>query len=873
MKRPLVVLAAGYVLGEVLALQVNTAVDIGVLTWLCAAAAGILWLLDTGRGVLRLSAPKEKMQGRSNRKHRVLLLFLVCLLAGASVGLARGRQEKGILDREESAARTMDGARILVRGEIKKAEQKEDAITLILEDVTAEAGRRTGKFRRIVVYAENGAKGKNGSGFGEMMTAGLEVQVRGKLAPVEGPRNPGEFDFRTYYRTKGTACRMYGENLAVVGGEEIPYYKGITEFRMRCAGILEKICVPEDVAVFKAVLLGDTSDMNPEMRDMYQRNGISHLLAVSGQHLAIIGGGIYLMIRRAGSGYGRAGMISAVLVISYGIMTGSSGSAIRAVIMILCLWLAAVKGRTYDTLSALGAAALILLYRQPYLLYHSGFELSFGAVLAISGLGGWMQSFIEWERAWEKTLLISLCVQIILTPIVLYHYFQHPLYGIFLNLLVIPLVSILMYSGILGIVLGSFWIQGGVAAVGAGHYILRFYELLCRFVEGLPGYSLVLGRPSPGRLVMYFGIYEMGTAVVLFCIRGRTRDGLKIHSRHLAENGFQTRPKAEIPSEREEKPAAGRKRAYEVLVTFASAISWKPMILMCFFGIYALSFLALVPRPVKGLEVVCLDVGQGDGLLLRTGEKVVLIDGGSSSQKKLGNIVLEPYLKSRGISWIDYAVVSHGDSDHINGLVYLLEESKDIRIGTLVLPVMGKGEEVYENLAVLARREGADVVYMKTTDWVEAEDLTLTCLYAGEDFGGKDRNSHSLVLCGDYKGFHMLFTGDMGEGQERSLVRLAEQEGALQDIHLNHAQILKTAHHGSGTSSSEVFLDRLRIQLAVVSYGKGNSYGHPSPETMARLKEQGIVILETGKKGAITLKTDGASLRVHVFLEEKSRQD
>ena len=88
----------------------------------------------------------------------------------------------------------------------------------------------------------------------------------------------------------------------------------------------------------------------------------------------------------------------------------------------------------------------------------------------------------------------------------------------------------------------------------------------------------------------------------------------------------------------------------------------------------------------------------------------------------------------------------------------------------------------------------------------------------------KDRNSHSLVLCGDYKGFHMLFTGDMGDEQESSLVRLAEQEGALQDIHLNHVQILKTAHHGSRTSSSEVFLDRLRIQLAVVSYGKENFY-------------------------------------------------
>ena len=850
MKRPLVVLAAGYVLGEVLALQDNTAVDLGVLAWLCAAAAGILWLLDTGWGVLRPSAPKEKMQGRSNRKHRVLLLFLVCLLFGSSLGMARGWQEKGFLDHEESVARTMAGARILVRGVIKKAEQKEDTVTLVLEEVTAEAGRRTGKFRRMVVYAENRTTEKNDSDSGGELAVGVKVQVRGKLAPVEGPGNPGELDFRTYYRTKGIACRLYGENLAVAGGEAIPYYKGIAEFRMQCAGVLEKICMPEDVAVFKAVLLGDTSDMNPEMRDMYQRNGISHLLAVSGQHLAIIGGGIYLMIRRAGAGYGKAGMISAVLVISYGIMTGSSGSAIRAVIMIGCLWLAAVKGRSYDTLSALGAAALILLCRQPYLLYHSGFELSFGAVLAISGLGGWMQSFLELERAWEKTLLISLSVQIVLTPIVLYHYFQHPLYGIFLNLLVIPLVSILMYSGILGIVLGSFWIQGGVAAVGAGHYILRFYELLCEFAEGLPGYSLVLGRPSPGSLVMYFGIHAMGTAVVLFCIRGRSafiraKSPARCND-HLTVSHFRTR---------------------------VSSISCKPMILMYFFGIYALSFAVLVPRPVKGLEVVCLDVGQGDGLLLRTGKRAVLIDGGSSSQKKLGDIVLEPYLKSRGISWIDYAVVSHGDSDHINGLIYLLEESKDIGIGTLVLPVMGKGEEVYENLTALARREGADVVYMKTGDWVETGELTLTCLYAGEDFGGKDRNSHSLVLCGDYKGFHMLFTGDMGEGQESSLVRLAEQEGTLQDIHLNHVQILKTAHHGSRTSSSEVFLDRLKIRLAVVSYGEGNSYGHPSPETMARFREQGIAVLETGKKGAITFKTDGASLEVHAFLEEKSRQN
>ena len=144
--------------------------------------------------------------------------------------MARGWQEKGFLDHEESVARTMAGARILVRGVIKKAEQKEDTVTLVLEEVTAEAGRRTGKFRRMVVYAENRTTEKNDSDSGGELAVGVKVQVRGKLAPVEGPGNPGEFDFRTYYRTKGIACRLYGENLAVAGGEAIPYTRESQSF-------------------------------------------------------------------------------------------------------------------------------------------------------------------------------------------------------------------------------------------------------------------------------------------------------------------------------------------------------------------------------------------------------------------------------------------------------------------------------------------------------------------------------------------------------------------------------------------------------------------------------------------------------------------
>ena len=613
-------------------------------------------------------------------------------------------------------------------------------------------------------------------------------------------------------------------------------------------------CPPQDSAVFKAVLLGDTSGMEPEVRSMYQRHGISHLLAVSGQHLAIIGGGIYLIMRRLGLGYSRAGILGAVMVISYGVMTGSSGSAIRAVIMIICLWLAASRGKSYDTLSALGLAAAILLWKSPYLLSASGFQLSFGAVFAIGGLGSWLKSGFKADKGWKNTVLMSLCVQIVITPVVLYHYYQHPLYGIFMNLLVIPLIAVLMYSGILGIVLGSFWLKGGTAAVGAGHYVLCFYEWLCRQVEHLPGYCLVMGRPSWIQIILY-GAGMAGTLYWLRRLRFEENgDGLE----DGGDDGVKGGVKDAINDSNSGKGIGGICRYH--ISRFPIAVT------ACLYGLF---FLTLLPVPEKGLKVIMLDVGQGDGIVMRTEAFTILVDGGSSSDKSLGEKTLEPCLKSMGIDTIDFAVVSHGDSDHISGLLYLMEHSEDIAVRNLILPMPGRGQEIYDELEQAAEDSGGKVFYMAPSDRIQAGGLNLTCLYAG---GGllppDDRNAHSLVLCADYKGFHMLFTGDMGTEQEKGLLKLAEEEGSLQQEHLNHVQVLKMAHHGSDTSSGEGFLDYLNPDLALVSYGRGNSYGHPSPDVMERMKKRRIPVMETGYGGAVILRTDGKGLRCVYFMEE-----
>ena len=900
MKRPLIVLAAGFVLGEVLALQGQKAVSQGLWWWLYAAA-GLF-----GMWSYRMLFPQSggKRQGSSAGK-TALLLFFVLALTGGCAGYARGAWEKERLDREEVSAREFTGARVTLQGRIGKTEQGNGSLSLVLEDVKARVGKTDKGYGRVIVYMKDDGGGKHGrsgaddgggrngadgrkkgnAGLPDLLP-GMTVEIKGKMEAIEGPGNPGEFDFRRYYRSKGTACRMFGEQIKIMDGEYIPYQTSLMKFRAGCGKILDRVCPAQDSAVFKAILLGDTSGMEPEVRSMYQRHGISHLLAVSGQHLAIIGGGIYLIMRRLGLGYSRAGILGAVMVISYGIMTGSSGSAIRAVIMIMCLWLAASRGRSYDTLSALGLAGVILLWKAPYLLSASGFQLSFGAVFAIGGLGGWLKSGFKIDKGWRNTVLMSLCVQIVITPVVLYHYYQHPLYGIFMNLLVIPLIAVLMYSGILGIVLGSFWLKGGTAAVGAGHYVLCFYEWLCRQVEHLPGYCLVMGRPSWIQIILY----GAGMAGTLYWLRRLRFEEMGDGLEDEGEDGVKGGMKDGVKSDGKDGVKGGMKGGVKdgvkggvkagIKDTINDSNSGKGMGGTCRYHIsrfpiavtaclYGLFFLTLLPVPEKGLKVIMLDVGQGDGIVMRTEAFTILVDGGSSSDKNLGEKTLEPCLKSMGIDTIDFAVVSHGDSDHISGLLYLMEYSEDIAVRNLILPMPGRGQEIYDELEQAAEDSGGMVFYLAPSDRIQAGGLNLTCLYAG---GGMlpsdDRNAHSLVLCADYKGFHMLFTGDMGTEQEKGLLKLAEEEGSLQQEHLSHVQVLKMAHHGSDTSSGEGFLDFLDPDLALVSYGRGNSYGHPSPDVMERMKKRRIPVMETGYGGAVILRTDGKGLRCVYFMEE-----
>lgn len=724
-------------------------------------------------------------------------------------------------------------------------------------------------------------------------------------------RNQGEFDYGLYLKGLGIASEDALESYRNGGvlASDLPYFSQLGAFRRQCAEILSGIFPEKDAGIYQALLLGDKSDMDEGVRALYQSQGIAHLLAVSGLHFGIIGMGLYRILRRFQMSLSGAGAVSSAFVISYGVFVGAQGSAVRAVIMLLARFLSLKLGRSYDALSALSFSAVLLLLANPYMLFQSGFQLSFTAILAISLLGETLIRCTETERenrrkdagtSWEKlsvrdrfkrrisgknrlgpaakTLVISFSIQLFMLPVILYHFFVFPLYGFFLNFIVIPLMSLVIASGLMALsagLIGTLLTAASghfsvlipylsvlpACAGGAGHYILMLYEWLCGITESLPASGIVLGRPE------LFQIFLFYTGLLLL---------LAAHFLQGLLEGL---------------PWEKKKREFlHGLQRFCLHLyQTDPRIRLCSFFCLAFCLSALCFAGNRGpesgtLSVMAIDVGQGDGFLIRFNEKNILIDCGSSSEKELGKYTLKPFLLSQGISKIDAAFVSHSDLDHMSGIMYLMEEVPEVKIRHLVLPEGGVLQESYAELKEMfcnTQGESAEkrIAYLREGTfegiWEESgkngrseEKIPeLSCLYEGR---GRlpEANAHSPVLLLSYGEFSMIFTGDTTKGDEALLAKKLWQDrkDGKTEVLPEHITVYKAAHHGSKSSNSDAVLKLYRPVYALLSYGSRNSYGHPHKEVTERLKRYGAQLLETGKSGQITFLTDGTRLTIRSML-------
>ena len=744
--------------------------------------------------------------GVKKKKLRKGALALLCVLFLA--GGLRYQLSKRTFQRSEERIQIFSGLRVRLCGELQEYTEAKGKAKLRMQSCTLSSAY--GRKESLPISASEQMRARYDQSVGTILVyldaveeqplPGERIEVYGKISPLVTARNEGEFDFRLYYRTQSVHGTMYGTRFSTVGGDPKPFARSLQQLRLQIGSIVDALLPAEDAGIYRALLTGDKSAMDEEIRSLYQDAGIAHILAVSGLHLSILGVGIYELLRRLGGSKASAGVLASLLIVSYGILTGSSGSALRAVLMLLIRFLGAAAGRSYDMLSALSAAALLLLLKEPYMLFGSGFQLSFLAVLSI-GLSAMLPSP---KHSLLKSLWTSLYLQLLTLPIILFHYFRFPLYGIFLNLIVLPLMSYVVYSGILGVGLFPLSPWAATVAIGGGHEILQLYTFLCTQCAKLPLGSLLLGRPSMPCILLYYAAVGFAT---LRWMRQKmcNKEASKVEKPplHACEKAHDHRSPA-LP----ESSDGGN-----LFRRLSLPIALLPLLL---------ALCALPAKHPKGLEITALDVGQGDGFVLRTQGLVMSIDGGSTSNKSLGKNVLLPYLESQGVGHIDLALITHCDADHYSGILYLLEEEEDISFGELLLPQVAEHDMRYDALREAAEARQVQVQYFGSGDCIVLGEVEIRAYYPVGSEIVKEANAHSIGMMLRYQDFRMLFTGDMDQTCEQVLLEELERTGEEANASID---VLKVGHHGSHTSTSEELLQALRPETAILSYGADNDYG------------------------------------------------
>lgn len=823
----------------------------------CMFLTGILWkwtglILSLGIGLLLyFYATPWKERG---------IRFAV-LVAGMPVMLLLGALcvEKQDAFRSVYLSVLEEGQSVRLAGKINRVEEKTNCFYYYLTDCSVEQSDHLMPCNDVLAYVSS-----------DDYSVGQILILQGTISLFDAATNEGQFDSRAFYRSQKIDFGVWVDSVERVEGKSDRFRVWLSRVRVELGIPLSRYA--DDDGVLSAMLLGDKTSLDSEIRSLYQKSGIAHVLAISGLHISLLGMALYRLLRhRCGLTYLWAGIVAASFLVAYTLMTGNAVSARRATGMLIVYLVADLLGRSYDMLSALSLIVILLLWENPFLVTNSGFQFSVAAVVGIGvgqgvlvpRVGSWkvvygrrkkqddvvrcdaakcdvakrdaakcdaerirMQNLVDWMKRWmDKCLpgmMISLSIQFFTLPLVAYYYYEIPVYAILLNIPVLALIPYVLGLAVFGSLTGqiAFLQPLSFALCRVCGWVLHGYRWLCDASLLLPGARMITGKPSEVRVVVYYGLLG-AFYYVLWC-------GMKKKQRQMCTKGAQAEKQEWICS------------------WFGFGLGLVLVLL--------LTFLFVRGKPEFELDI--LDVGQGDAIYLCASDGTnFMIDGGSTDVKKVGTYRILPFLKAKAIRKVDYWFVSHTDEDHISGLVEVMESG--YAVGTLVLAEAQKEDEKAHRLAELAQKNGIRVCYMKTGDVLgtrkedvvnkrnRAETFRIECLYPTNDNDSEDVNDRCLVLYYEDENFSAFFGGDISSEVEEQLVSAGK---------CRQTDVLKASHHGSKYSNSDVLLHALHPRLTIASAGKKNRYGHPSPEAIARVGESGSAFYSTIDYGRIRVR-------------------
>ena len=785
MRRPLTVLAFSQAAGIVLAYYLS--VKTTHLCMLCMGACFVFAFL--WKKVKRLGSEEV-------RKEAVLASFcmIVFLLGCLRMEQCAAKTSAALAESEGSGAQivTVEGLvrTVSFRGSRWDLSVQTDSETVL---VRLDAGEED----RQAVYD----------------LAGRICRFTGPVRAPDGRRNFGCFDYSLYLRGRSILCLCEVSRYRAEAGEVGSWFlHTLAVSKGRFLDGISPYMNRESFSLLAGLMFGEKGYLDEEVYESFQRNGIAHVLAVSGLHVGLV----YALVQKllAGRKNRRTSLLSLAALLCYTCLANFSISVLRAAFMIVLHIAAFHLRRRYDLVSAASLAVLVFLTVNPYQLFDSGFQLSYMAAYSLGVALPMLQlKALEladrykkgWIDDWGKILLPCAAVQLGMTPLTLFHFLIFSPVSLVLNPFAVALAGLLLPAG-----LALFFIQSlqipllSAAAAGPADAFAKLLLMLDEAGRFLGG-SYYMPAPPIGMLCLYYGLFfylfSEGRAVLLR--KGKVRLSALLCACMMLGSSL--------------APAVFR---------IGCVLPWQ--------------------RPQR--DLVMTDVGQGDCFHISCGGFDALIDGGGSALKNIGEDTLRPYLLKNGVSGLELAVVTHPDQDHAKGI---MELSQIISIKTIVFPW------VYRNdLSVTDGYRAENFVFAGRGDEIRMGDAVFQVLAPYKDLRvstqTEDRNETCLAGILEIDGLKVFLTADMTDKTEQRL--LADDPDALD------ADLLKVAHHGSAYSSREDFVEAVSPAAALISCGKNNNYGHPAERVTAMLEEKGVRMYRTDLMGAIgvTVEKDGS---------------
>jgi competence protein ComEC len=766
---------------------------------------------------------------KKDKAFRPILVILVFFLSIAYFSFRSGEDLGGnhLIHYVDDEIHTIEG--VVVRPVTLKEWDKKDFV-LSVKTVSVD-GHPMAAHGKLLLRTKNITEK---IGYGDL------VSFKGKLRLPTNFNNPGAFDYVGYLKAKGihVTSNIYKNKrlLSVKRGYEKGVFYYLQKVRERANDFIYEKGLSNNKRVVSALLFGGTRQINAYVHKLFISTGTSHILAISGLHMGVISIFFYyttLFFLKRSERFALehniiklSYLITLIFLIIYSLLVGMRVSSVRAVIMIGVYILSVLFDRAQNTLRTMFVAAFIILFVYPSSLYDVSFLLSFSAVFAIlyfyPKLNLKIDKYFEAksDQYFKKrtsamsivkssvlVFTLSVVINIIVLPIILYNFNYVSLLAPLLNAIVIPIYSILVIPVNFLVLLFSFILPSlGEALLHINEYIIYLTILLLKFLDRHLNVPLYTATPAALEMIFYYGL-----VFSIFNIRG--------------------------------------KRFKVSAVIFASLL------------VMAGAYYKLKPFSEKNLTVDFIDVSQGESMLITfpNGENM-LIDGGGfykTSRFDAGKDVVAKFLWKQKITKLNYIVSTHPHPDHMNGLFFVASRFSPDRI------FVGKYDYISKMNDRFIKRFSDNIEYVgeENSELKVGESIVrfFNYDYKGPLKSNTDVNRSSLVVMLEHQKKRILFTSDIDFKIEEELIK--------KGVDLK-CDILKVGHHGSKTSSSKRFIDAASPEYAVISVGKYNFFHLPSDTALNILKEKGIKIYRTDEAGMVSVVIDNKNITIKPFINK-----